>query len=253
MTSILMATMMVLVRDEKSIRRDIEASERRAARHLVKEIFFHFPSNCLMGRVRDANVRDEHPTSTELYSSTSSFSELIDFDFMENALRCQTITAEAFCRLDIAKMFVAQRVAQYIPVRRKVSLISPHFHDEAKCLDASASAISESIAQCTLQPEYFCSAIDSTVFSDLTVEPQNAPHGRRIMFGAQIREPHRVLGPLIVSGQVLRGDVIALINGTRVWKLEDVREWESKMDVTELQYVTLLRRGRKVHVRVGLN
>lgn len=297
MTPVLIANITVLLRDEKSSRREIEASERRTMRQLVKEIF-------LVGAQQPV-LRDSSAFELESYKSSLSSSDTratlpsaspactLCF-LLEDSSRLKLATTEAFDRLHLAdSWFSGRATACYQPAdtsvdvsvpraNRQGALISPSLcedllepmhstsdirnddwpglrnkgwglnFNEGNTTVASQGSRLQYQAADRDETEYYCSALGATVYRDLTVAPVNTS-SCRMVFGVGAGGPTRASrGPLIIAGRLLRHDVVVLINGSRIWTLDDVRLWEDTMVTTEVQYVTVLRNHQKVHIRVGL-
>lgn len=288
----LLAAMTLLLREEKSSRRDIEALERRVMRNVVKEVF-SLSYECLPLRT---DVSQQLPRPKAHICSLS-----------EESCRLKILSLEASDRLNFAERFHQQLTGDKSTIAlqetKKHALISPSFldgeashfsvsndglHDESSAVmpwfcgrspqhdarphcpflsfdcdetvrpeDSISNGIFLSVVDCSAasDEEYFSAALGATVHRDLSVTPMNAPHDRRMVFGVQEEKRNaskRFTGPLVLHGRLLRGDVVALINGVRVWTAREVRAWERRMFPSETQYVTLMRQGRKIHVRIGL-
>lgn len=103
---------------------------------------------------------------------------------------------------------------------------------------------------------YFCIPLGCTIRRDLIVYPTANGTGDVIgsFLNRSLPSPSaRIHSALVSPGSFVKGDVISLIDGFRVYNLADIVRWEEKsFDPTVATYFTVVRAGRKVHVRVGL-
>ena len=123
---------------------------------------------------------------------------------------------------------------------------SPYGYLKAAELSTTPLPQGGSVTPC--DSEYFSVALGCYITKDLFLYPCT----RLTDVGAHVNPRGRVRGLLVEANSIQRSDRLVLIEGVRVFCVEEVARWESQLDPRTTQYLSVLRRGKKLSVRVGL-
>lgn len=230
-------------RDECLARRNIEANERSAARLTVKNAFE-------LGEEKVNKSAAGLPCASNTSFALALASTYIKA--LEEGDRKNIEGSESLACACILK----ELLDHFLCDRPDETNASGIMNNESEALVTSASQLNNTQL---FDESMECELLSCTVLVNRMIVPRSVPHCMNTPIGIH-NTSSRLVGfheatRFALNTPFQRGDVLVLINGQRVWRLADVAEWEGRVRRGETpydtHYITVLRQGAKVHVKLS--